>query len=64
MAVRVRTTKTEMRFKFQWFLQYIDTLVTFKDYGTKQYLKIAVFWSVPPYNVYKFINVLEECGAP
>jgi hypothetical protein len=41
----------------------IDTPVTFKDYGTKQYVKTAVLCGVSPYNVYKFI-VSEECFAP
>jgi hypothetical protein len=41
----------------------IDRPVTFKDYGTKRYLKITVFWGVSPYSVYKFI-VLQECFAP
>jgi hypothetical protein len=40
----------------------IDIPVTFKDYGTKQYLKITAFWGVSPYSVYKFI-VSEECFA-
>ena len=41
----------------------IDIPVTFQDYGTKQYLKITVFWGVSPYSVYEFI-VTEECFAP
>lgn len=40
----------EKRIKLRCFLQYINTPFIFKDYGTDQYLKLAVFLDVPPYS--------------